>query len=67
MFKFLKDLVTEKDGVSFCIVSIVMGAGGVAMIGEFLYKGSVDFQGLGLGLAALGAAKAAKTLTEKDT
>ncbi len=66
MLKFIKDIFTEKDGVSFCLTSTLMILGGLAMIGEFLYRGSVDFTGLGLGLAALAAGKAAKTLTEKD-
>lgn len=67
MLKYIKDIFTEKDGVSFCLVSALMLAGGVAMIGEFLYKGSVDFQGLGFGLSAVALGKVAKTLTEKDS
>lgn len=66
IIKIMKDILTEKDGVSFCPVSFLALAGAAAMIGEFIYKGSVDFQGLGIGLAAIGAAKAAKSATEKD-
>lgn len=67
MLKFIKDIFTEKDGVSFCLVSTLMMLGGLAMVGEFLYRGSVDYQGLGFGLASLMLGKAAKTLTEKDS
>ncbi len=63
--KIIKDWLTERDGVTWCVVRILLTSGGVAMIYKFLGTASPDFQAFGLGLAGIGAAIAAKNASEK--
>lgn len=62
--KVLKDWFTENDGVSFCPASTLLILGGLAMIGEFLYKGSTDFQGFAIGMTCLAGGKALNKYVE---
>jgi hypothetical protein len=63
--KFFQDILTENDGVSYCAMTALMLFAGVAMVVQFLIHSSTDFQGLGIGISAMGVGKAIKTMTEK--
>ena len=63
--RFFKNIFTEADNATFCLVRAMVGTGGVAMIGKFIAAGTADFQAIGVGLAALCAAVAAKNATDK--
>jgi len=63
--KLLTDLFSEKDNDTYCVVTILMSSGGVAMLYNFITLKSADWQGLGVGLAALAAGIAAKRFTEE--
>jgi hypothetical protein len=66
MFKFIKDLFTEDDGQSWCLVRVVMFIGACVMIYKLIVLSSgVDFQNFGIGLASMGAAIAGKNLSER--
>ena len=64
MKKIFKDWFTEKGNETFCIVTALLTSGGVAMIHNFIILKSADWQGLGVGLAAIAAGIAAKRFTE---
>jgi hypothetical protein len=65
VINFLKNIFTARDNETFSLSKVIAIGGAVAMIGEFLYKGSVDFQGLGIGLTGLIGSLAAKYYVEK--
>jgi hypothetical protein len=65
MIKFLKNILTARDNDTFSLSKIIAIGGGFAMIGEFLYKGSVDFQGFGIGITTIIGSLAAKYYVEK--
>jgi hypothetical protein len=64
---FLKNIFTARDNSTFSLSKLIAIGGACAMIGEFLYKGSVDFQGLGIGLTGLIGSLAAKYYVEDKT
>lgn len=61
----IKEWLTERDNVTWCIVRILLASGGVAMVAKFVATASPDFQSFGLGLAGIGAAIALKNTSEK--
>jgi uncharacterized membrane protein len=78
--QFLKDLITENDGVSFCPVRILSMGLSVPTVVMFvagyaasIYQGHFDGQNMALafttlcgGFAAIGAGVAAKAFTDTD-
>jgi len=63
--KFLQDLFTERDGVSFCIGRVLGGAAIIEMMVKFADINHVDYQSFAIGVAALIGALAAKNYSEK--
>lgn len=61
----IKEWLTERDNITWCIVRMLLASGGIAMIGKFVTTASPDFQSFGLGLAGIGAAIALKNTSEK--
>lgn len=64
--KFLQDLFTERDGVSFCLGRIAGAAAIIEMIIKFADVTHVDYTGFAQGVAMIIAAIAAKNYTEKQ-
>ena len=65
MMTFFKNIFTAQDNATFSLSKLISFGGSAAMIGEFLYKGSVDFQGFGIGICTIIGALAAKYHVEK--
>jgi len=70
MMRLLKDLMTERDGASFCIVRLIGAGGGLASISAFLRHTdaatfAANVQGFGIALGSIMAAVAFKNLSEK--
>ena len=63
---FIKNLFTERDGVSWCIGRVMGAAAIIEMMVKFSDVNHVDYQGFAIGVAALIAAIAAKNLSERD-
>ena len=63
--KYLIDIFTSADNASFSMSKLIVFVGGLSMCGEFVYKGSVDFQGFAIGIASIVGALAVKTYTDK--
>ena len=66
MFSVWQNWFTERDNSSYCIVRALMSAGAISMIYKFVVMATPSFQDFGVGLAAIGAAIAAKNWSEKD-
>ena len=66
MKDFIKNIFTSNDNATFSASKLIGVLGGLTMIGEFLRTQSVDWQGLGIGLATIIAALAAKNLADKQ-
>jgi hypothetical protein len=62
--KYITDLFTCADNKTWSMSKLLVFVGAVTMCGEFAYKGSVDFQGFAIGIAAIVAALAAKTYVD---
>jgi hypothetical protein len=73
MIKFINDLLTEDDGLSYCWARVMSSAGVITYIGSVGYMlwktGSIDLSGFATGfstlLAGAGAAIALKASTQK--
>lgn len=66
MIQVIKQWMTAKDNVTWSLTKLIGMGGSAAMIGEFLYKGSVDYQGFGIGLTTIMGALAAKYFAESN-
>lgn len=64
MNNFFKNVLTARDNISFSLTKLVGISAAVAMVVNFIRLGSVDFDGFGVGMAALMAALAAKYFVE---
>lgn len=64
MREIVKHLLTARDGVSFSLTKAVVIMAVVAMIYNFVWHDSVDFNGFGLGVAAVMAILTAKYFVE---
>lgn len=64
MSQIMKHIFTCRDNASYSMVKIISFIGSCAMVINFVRVGSVDFQGLGIGLATVIAAMAAKYVAE---
>lgn len=62
---FIKNIFTGRDNSSYSLSKLIGVAGSCAMVVNFIRVGSVDFQGLGIGLSTLIAALAAKYFVEQ--
>lgn len=62
----IKHWLTERDNATFCVVRALLTSGGIVMIWKFCTVTGVDFQSFGLGLAGIGAAIAAKNMSERQ-
>jgi len=60
MMQIIKDWLTARNGVDFSLTKLFAIAAVVAMIFNFTYHGSMDFQGLGIAVAGIIATLAAK-------
>lgn len=68
MLRFLKHIFTARDNSTFSLSKLIAIGGATAMIVEFIYKGSVDFQGFGIGITTIITSLAAKYYVEdKDS
>jgi hypothetical protein len=65
MIKFLQHILTGADNESYSLTKLIGIAGGCSMVYQFIHAGSVDFQGLGIGVSTIMAALAAKYYVEK--
>ncbi len=65
MSEFFNHIFTARDGLSYSLTKLVGIAGAVAMVYNFVSKGSTDFNGFGIGIAALMAALAVKYAVEQ--
>ena len=64
MLKIIRHWFTGRDNESFSLTKLIGAAGGFAMVVQFIRVGSVDFQGLGIGVSTIMAALAAKYFVE---
>jgi hypothetical protein len=64
---FFKNIFTARDNSTFSLSKLIAIGSAGAMIGEFIYKGSVDFQGFGIGITAIVGSLAAKYFVEDKT
>lgn len=64
MIKYLHHIFTSRDNSSYSLSKLIGMAGSCAMVFNFVKVGSIDFQGLGIGLSTLIAALAAKYFVE---
>jgi site-specific recombinase len=62
----MRDLFTERDGVSFCIGRILGAAAIVEMIVKFSDVNHVDYSAFAQGVAIIVGAIAVKNFSEKD-
>jgi len=65
---FWKNWFTERDNASWCVVRALLSAGGVAMLFQFCTHSPTEetYKSFAFGLAAIGAAIAAKNQSEKQ-
>jgi len=63
--KYLLHIFTARDNTTFSLTKLLAMLAGLAMVCNFIRAVSVDFQGFGIGIAAMIAALAAKYATEK--
>lgn len=64
MGDFIKNILTSADNSTYSMSKIIGLIGSMAMISDFVKAESIDFQGLGIGLATIIAAFAAKAMTD---
>lgn len=62
--EFMRNIFTSRDNATYSMSKLIGFFGACAMVIQFIRAGSVDFQGLGIGLASLIAAFAAKAFTD---
>ena len=62
--KYIVDVLTSRDNVTFSMSKLIALMGTGAMVGEFIYIKSADFQGLGIALTALIGSLAAKSFVD---
>lgn len=65
MKQYLLNIFTSRDNETFSMSKLIGFMAAVTLIGEFIRMSSVDFQGFGVAIAALLAAFAAKSVTDK--
>ena len=63
--KFMRDLFTEDDGISWCIGRTIGFAAACVLIYKFIVAIPVDHQGFAIGIAAIIASVAAKNYSER--
>jgi hypothetical protein len=63
--KFITDLLTERDGISWCVGRVVGFAGACVMCYKFVLAGTADFANFAGGLAAIIAAIGFKNISER--
>lgn len=63
--KYIQHILTGRDNATFSLTKLLAVMAALAMICNFIRAVSVDFQGFGIGIAAMIAALAAKYATEK--
>jgi len=64
MIKFLRDIFTSQDGVSYSMSKLIGALAALVMVCNFIRTLSVDFQGFGIAMGALITAFAAKAYTD---
>jgi hypothetical protein len=64
MKELLMNIFTSADNSTYSMSKIIGFLGSMAIIGQFIRVGSVDFQGFAIGLAALITAFAVKAATD---
>lgn len=67
MFTPIKQWLTGRDNSTYSLSKIVVIATISAMLFNFIKTGSVDFQGLGIGVTGILGAMAAKFFVEKPS
>lgn len=65
MREVIRNWFTARDNISYSLTKLIGVAGGVAMVFNFIVKGSDDFQGFGTGIGLIMAALAAKYFVEE--
>ncbi len=65
MVKYLTDIFTSADNKTFSMSKTLVFISGLAMVGEFIYKGSVEYQNFAVGIAAIVASLAIKSYTDQ--
>lgn len=61
----IRQLLTERDNVTYCVARAMMVAAGIEMMIRFWLAPHYDWQSFGTAIAALGVAIAAKNYSEK--
>ncbi len=64
--RYWHNIFTGRDNSTFSLTKLIATLAALAMVCNFIRAVSVDFQGFGIGIAAMIAALAAKYATEKE-
>jgi len=64
--RYIHNILTGRDNSTFSLTKLIATLAALAMIYNFIRAVSVDFQGFGIGIAAMIAALAAKYATEES-
>lgn len=64
MNKFINEIFTQRDNITFSMTKIIGIAGSSIMIAKFIESPSPDYQGFGIGISAVMTALAVKYYTE---
>jgi hypothetical protein len=65
MIEVIKNWLTEADNATYCIVRAISATAAGEMLYTFIMSSAHDYMNFGTGIAAIGAAIAAKNLSER--